>query len=166
MNSGALLAEQIDGTRAWTLKLLADLSGDDWGFQPAAGLAHAAWLCGHLACSQHLLIHTRCLQRPFLDDRFVAHFPIGGPVKSLREHDYPPIAQILDILRDVHVRTLAALRDVSEDLLAQPCAGKDGAPHPHYTTKRGAIVHCDRHEAFHAGQIALIRRLTGKSFLR
>lgn len=161
-----LLAEQLDGTRAWTLKLLADFAGDDWTFQPAAGLAHAVWLCGHMACSQHLLIHVRCLGRPLLDEVFAAHFPIGGPVPAAGAHAYPPIAEIRAIMADVHARTLAAVRRMSDALLAEPCAGKDGAPHPHYADKRGAVSHCDRHEAFHAGQLALIRRLRGKAFLR
>jgi uncharacterized damage-inducible protein DinB len=163
---GAVLAEQLDGTRDWTLKLLADIRGDDWTFQPAAGLAHATWLCGHLACSQHLLIHVRCLGRPFLSDAFVANFPIGGPVRSVREHAYPTIDELLRVMADVHARTLTAVRGMDDARLAEPCRGKDGGPHPHYRDKRGAVSHCGRHEAFHAGQLALIRRLLGKSFLR
>ena len=50
--------------------------------------------------------------------------------------------------------------------LARPASGKDGNPHQHYQTVRGAVTHCNRHEAFHAGQLALIRRLLGKPFLR
>ena len=52
------------------------------------------------------------------------------------------------------------------DLQSEPAFGKDGAVHPHYTDKLGAVSHCARHEAFHAGQLATIRRLLGKPFLR
>ena len=136
------------------------------GFEPQPGLAHPLWLAGHLAAAQHLLVHVRVLGRPFLDDAFSAHFPIGGPVPSTREHGYPPPQQVLDVLAQVHARTLEAVHTMPETLLTEPCAGKDGAPHPHYADKRGAIEHCNRHEAFHAGQLALIRRLLGKPFLR
>jgi uncharacterized damage-inducible protein DinB len=166
MRLAEFLAEQMDGTRDWTLKLLADVSGEDWTFQPAAGLPHVAFLCGHLAVSQHLLVHVRCLGRAVLTDEFVAHFPIGVAVKSAAEHRYPPAEVLLTELRDVHVQTLAAVRGMSDDVLAEAAYGKDGAAHPHYSTKRGAITHCLRHEAFHAGQIATIRRLRGKPFLR
>lgn len=167
MSPAELLAEQLDGTRDWTLKLIADLRGDDWTFQPAPGVAHALWLCGHLACSPALLVHGRCLGQKVLDDAFVNHFPIGGPVKSATEHDYPPVESVLATMRDVHVRTLEAIRGMSEALLDEPAFAADGkSPHPHYRDKRGVVAHCNRHEAFHAGQIATIRRLLGKSFLR
>lgn len=160
------LADQLDGARDWTLRLMADLKGDDWTWQPAAGLAHATWVAGHLAASQNVLVHVRCLGRGVLDEAFAAHFPIGGPIPSTREHDYPPLEALRAEMDRVHAATLAAVRGMSDALLAEPCAGKDGAPHPHYRDKFGAVTHCGRHEAFHAGQLALIRRLRGKPFLR
>lgn len=160
------LAEQLDGTRDWTLKLLADVKGDDWFKQPGPGLAHCLWTCGHLAVAQHLLIHVRCLGKPFLPDSFAAHFPMGGPVKSAAEYDYPSVDEVRPMMADVHQRTVAVVRELSDEFLAKPAFGKDGAAHPHYKTVGQAIGHADRHEAFHAGQIALIRRLLGKPFLR
>lgn len=166
MTVASVLAEQLDWTRDWTLKLIADLHGDDWSFQPGSGLAHARYLIGHLAVSQDVLIHVRCLGKPVLDAAFSAHFPIGGAIASTAEHDYPGVEEILRVMADVHARTLAAVRAMDDSLLAEPAFGKDGAAHPHYRDKCGAISHCGRHEAFHAGQIATIRRLRGKSFLR
>jgi uncharacterized damage-inducible protein DinB len=166
MRIGDVLADQLNGTREWTLKLIADLRADDWSFQPGPGLAHARYLIGHLAVSQNLLIHVRCLGKAILDDEFAAHFPIGAPVRSVQEHAYPPVEKILTVMTSVHERTLAAVRGMGEDLLTEPAWGKDGTVHPHYRDKLGAVSHCERHEAFHAGQIATIRRLLGKSFLR
>jgi hypothetical protein len=166
MRISELLAEQLDGTRAWTLKLLHDLEGSDWHAQPRPGLAHPLWLCGHLACAQHLLVHARCLGVSILDDAFMAHFPIGAPVKSAEEHDYPPLAEVRRVMDQAHGQTLAAIRHMTDGQLAEPAFGKDGAVHPHYKDKRGAVSHCARHEAFHAGQLATIRRLLGKGFLR
>lgn len=166
MTLGEALALEIDGTRDWTLKLLTDVDGDDWYFQPAPGLAHPLWICGHLAVAQHLLIHVRCLNRPFLDEDFAAKFPISGPVPARGEMDYPDPATVRQTMDKVHARTVEAVRTMSDALLAEPAWGRDGQPHPHYRDKRGAVAHCSRHEAFHAGQLALIRRLLGKPFLR
>lgn len=168
MKQAELLAEQLDGTREWTLKLIDDLHGDDWGFQPDAGMGHALWLCGHLAVAQDLLVHIRCLQcEPFLDESFLKHFAIGGPVSSVVDHAYPSVKTILSTMKGVHAKTCAAIREMSDDFLDEPAYGGDGkTPHPHYRDKRGALAHCSRHEAFHAGQIATIRRLLGKPFLR
>lgn len=166
MSTSAVLATQMELTRDWTLKLLADVTGADWTYQPAPGLAHILWTCGHLAVSQNVLIHVRCLGNSIVDDAFAAHFPMGGPIKSALEHDYPDPKRVLETMAEIHATTLAAVRGMSEALLAQPCGGKDGAPHPHYTDKLGAVTHCFRHEAYHAGQVGLIRRLRGKAFLR
>lgn len=168
MTISELLSRQLDDTRDWTLKLIADLKGDDWTFQPAPGLAHPLWHCGHLACSENLLVHVRCLGgKGLLDAAFVGHFPMGGAIKSAKEHDYPSVEAVLSTMKTVHAETLKAVRGMSDALLAESAFGADGkSPHPHYRDKAGAVAHCSRHEAFHAGQIALIRRLLGKSFLR
>lgn len=166
MGVGAILADQLEGTRDWTNKLLADLSGDDWRFAPAPGLAHPTWLLGHLAVSQHLLVHVRCFNRPVLDEDFVRRFPIGGPVPPVGQHDYPDLNHILDVFHDTQELTVAAVRAAGDAFFNEPAFGKDGQPHPHYRDKLGAVTHCGRHEAFHAGQLALIRRLLGKPFLR
>lgn len=167
MRLGDVLAEQLNGTREWTQRLVADLRGDDWWFQPASGMGHAAWLCGHLAVSQSVLVHVRVLgAAPVVDAAYAAHFAIGKPVASQSEHDYPSVESIQDVMRSVHARTLDAIRGMDEALLLQPAYGADGAAHPHYRDKLGVVSHCARHEAFHAGQLASIRRLLGRSFLR
>ena len=167
MTQAELLAEQLVDTRDWTLKLIADLSRDDRHFQPAAGLAHALWLCGHLASAQDSLIHTRCLGGGVLDSKFKSHFPLGVPVKSCQEYGYPPVDRVLAVMEDVQAKTVDAVCGMNDDLLAEPAFGADGkTPHPHYKDKRGAVSHSVRHEAFHAGQLATVRRLLGKPFLR
>jgi hypothetical protein len=168
MKFADFLADQLHGSREWTLKLIADMKGGDWTFQPSPGLGHTLWLCGHLASSENLLVHVRCLNSAgVVDPAFASHFPIGQPVKSAAEHDYPPIAVILETMNKVHEQTLKAIRGMSDALLAEPAFAADGkSPHPHYHDKAGVVAHCSRHEAFHAGQIATIRRLLGKSFLR
>jgi hypothetical protein len=167
MTTSELLAEQLDDTRDWTLKLIADLEGDDWRFQPGPGVAHALWLCGHLTTAQNALIHRRCLGQSVVDDDFARHFPIGQPVKSADEHDYPPVENILKMMANIHAKTIDTVKGMSDSLLDEPAFGADGkTPHPHYRTKRGAVSHANRHEAFHAGQLAWIRRLLGKEFLR
>lgn len=166
MKLSELLAQQLDGSRDWTRKLIADLAGDDWLYQPSPGQGHALWICGHLATAQDTLIHVRCLGKSVLDETFRGHFPLGSPVKSGAAHAYPDTAAVLATMDRMHTETLARVRTMSDELLAEAASGKGGKPHPHYTTKMGAVSHCGRHEAFHAGQIATIRGMLGKTFLR
>lgn len=166
MTTGELLADQARRTREWTLMVLAGFEGNDWTYQPQPGLQHALWLCGHLACAQETLIFQRCLGKSVLDPAFRAHFGIGGPIESADEHDWPSPALVRSKMDDMQKLTEEAIAGMSEDLLAQPAYAKDGGEHPHYDTKLGAVSHLVRHEAFHAGQLAMIRRLLGKPFLR
>ncbi|TWT40370.1 DinB superfamily protein [Phycisphaerae bacterium RAS1] len=166
MGLGPVLAEQLHYTRDWTQRLLADFGEGDWGFQPAPGLAHALWLCGHLAVSQNVLIHQRCLGTSVVDDAFAKHFQIGGPVAGTSERPYPRVDDVRGVMEETHQKTLVAIRGMSDAALAEPAFGANGSIHPHYRDKLGAVSHCSRHEAFHAGQLAMIRRLRGKSFLR
>lgn len=168
MTTGELLARQFADTRDWTKMLIADLEGDEWTFQPGPGLHHVLWLCGHLVTAQDTLIFNRCLGRTdVLEAEFRAHFPLGGPVASAREHDYPSPEDVLAQMDVMNARTMQAIRGMSDALLAEPAYAKDGkSRHPHYEDKLGAVSHLIRHEAFHAGQIALLRRLMGKPALR
>ncbi len=166
MNAGENLALAVDGSREWTLKLIADVSGDEWTFQPQEGVQHILWLCGHLACAEALLVLVRVGGGDNPDPEFSKHFPVGGPVASAGEYDYPLPAAVRERMAATHDVVLEAIRGMNEQQLNEPCYGKHGKPHPHYTTKRGAIDHCVRHEGFHAGQIAMLRRLMGKPFLR
>ncbi len=166
MNTAELLAEQLQGSRDWTLILIADLQGDDWGYQPTPGAQHALWICGHLASAQNTLVFKRCLGRDELSAGFRDHFPIGSPVLSFGEHPFPSPHEVRAEMDRMQTKTIEAIAGLDDAKLAEPAFGLEGKPHPHYATVCGAISHLTRHEAFHAGQLAPLRRLMGKSFIR
>ncbi|MCG3137714.1 MAG: hypothetical protein HJJLKODD_01564 [Phycisphaerae bacterium] len=166
MTLTSVLIDQLQRTREWTLKLLQDISGTDWTYQINPGAQHVLWLCGHLATSQDTLLFQRCLQREVLDPEFRRHFPIGGPIRSRTEYGWPAPELVLQKMADMQQSTISAIREIDPAILQEPAFGAQGSKHPHYDTKIGAINHMNRHEAFHAGQMALIRRMLGKQFLR
>lgn len=167
MTKADLLADGLDGSRAWTLKLIADMAETDWGFQPTPGAQHALWICGHLAVASDLLVTVRCLHRPALvSEGFTAHFRIGGNVPSTTEYAYPSPTEVRAEMDRVHAGVVEQIRAMSDGQLAEAAYAGDGTAHPHYASVAGAIMHAARHEAFHAGQLAMLRRLMGKRFLR
>lgn len=166
MTQSQLLADLVRRTREWTVMLLDGFDGPGWLFQPNPGSQHALWLCGHMACAQELLLFQRCCNEPRMSAEFMAHFPIGGPIKSGSAHDWPTIEAVRQQMDAMQEASLARIEQLADAELDEPAFGKDGAVHPHYDTKRGAICHLARHEAFHAGQIAMIRRMQGMPFLR
>lgn len=162
MNIGEILADQLEGTRDWTRRLLADIAGDEWAFQPQPGLAHPLWICGHLAFAENGLIHVRCAGESQIEDAFTAHFKMGSAPSALGEQKFPSPEEVMRVMEDVHTKALAVVQAMTPTELAESA----GAAHPHFDDKLGAVSHCMRHEAFHAGQLALIRRLMGKPALR
>ena len=165
MNRVELLADRLDAARKWTNNLLADVEAPLWFKCPAAGVGHVAWQVGHLAASQVALVPVRCLglePTKYVSDAFRATFGKGSTPVEVHSK-YPPLAEIRDTFDRIHSQTLELIRGMAETDLDAPAVGE---PHPYFTTKAGAIGIAAMHETFHAGQIALIRRLAGKAPLR
>lgn len=163
MSLAETLAEQIEGARDWTRRIIADFDDADWTFQPGEGLAHALWICGHLPVSQNALLFKRVFERSVLPDDFIAPFKPGQPVAPADSHPYPPLQTVLEQMEAVHQQTLDAVRNLSRTQLVEPAPGPE---HPHFRDILGLVTHIGRHESFHTGQLATIRRLRGKTALR
>jgi len=160
MNLADFLADQLDRTRNWTLDLIKDLDEQACDKQPRDGVQNIHWILGHLTFAEEILILTRCLGRKETAPDFVEPFKRG---KTCTPSDLPPLSRVRKEMDRIHELCLAAIREISPEELTEPTLGN---PHPMFTDKQGALLHASRHEGFHAGQIALIRRLLGKSPLR
>ncbi len=160
-----LLIDRLAAARRWTSSLLADIPEANWFDMPAPSTTHVAWQVGHLAVSQAALIHGRCFGRG-IPDCVPAGFPQAFGRGSTPVPDaarQPTIAEIRATFERLHAEAMDLIAGLSESDLAQP-AGTE--PHPMFTTKEGAIAMAFMHETFHAGQIALLRRLAGQPALR
>lgn len=160
-----LLINRLETSRGWTCGLLEDIAPSEWFFQPAPDIQHVAWQVGHLASSQVTLVHGRCFGKAPTDHipaRFKELFGKGSrPVAD--PSSYPAPTEIRRVFDSVHAETLEWVRSMSADELDRPTTGD---PHPMFSTKGQCIAMVSMHESFHAGQIALTRRILGKSALR
>src|SRR5262249_61275317 len=77
------------------------------------------------------------------------------PVPDLTR--YPPPAEIRAVFDRVHEQTLRELPNLADAELDSPLL----TPHRVAKTKLWALLWCAQHEAVHAGQIGLLRRLLG-----
>ena len=165
MTSIDLLTERLIAARRWTTSLLQDIQESRWFESPAPGIQHIAWQVGHLAASQAVLIHNRCLNIPVAEvvpESITKQFGRGS--KPMGDAGaYPPIAEIRRLFDGVQADCLARIRQMTESDLDLPAYGD---PHPMFAKRGEAVAMTTMHEAFHAGQIALTRRLFGKAALR
>lgn len=160
-----LLIDRLQTARKWTKSLLADIEEDRWFEMPATGVGHVAWQVGHLAASQIVLIHVRCFDMAYTDvapDVIRTSFGRGStPVASPAA--YPPLAEIRSLFDRIHEDAIGRIGGMTDHELDER-AGQE--PHPLFSDKAGAIGTAALHETFHAGQLAMIRRIFGKAPLR
>jgi len=165
MNAIDLLVNRVVVARKWTQTLLNDIEETRWFDAPAPGVQHVAWQVGHLAASQTALMHFRCFgKKPeeHVPAGFIAQFGRGSTPKAERSA-YPPLPEIRVIFDRIQEETIALMKSISPAELSAPT---NGDPHPMFENKGQCFAMVAMHEAFHAGQIALTRRIFGKSPLR
>jgi hypothetical protein len=165
MDTLKFLCDRLTVARGWTSSLLEDIDQSTWFNMPAPGINHVAWQVGHLAASQVSLIHVRCFAKDY--DRCA---PPGfremfgkGSTPNANPGAYPPLADVRAAFDRIQAEALDLIASMSESDLNSPAGAE---PHPLFSTKQGAIATTAMHETFHAGQIALLRRLAGKPPLR
>ncbi len=160
-----ILIDRLQRARRWTIDLIDNFEESKWFDAPAPGVGHVAWQLGHLAASQVVLVHTRCFNLNYTD-HLSASFrdTFGRGSKPVADRAaYPPLADIRGTFDRIHNETIELIKKINPAELDTPAYGD---PHPMFTHKAGAIGMTAMHECFHAGQIALIRRLAGKDPLR
>ncbi len=159
------LCDRLTVARGWTQDLLEDIDESAWFDMPAPGINHVAWQVGHLAASQVALIHVRCFAKDY-DRCAPAGFreKFGKGSSPLADPSaYPGVAEIRAAFDRIQTEAIDLIAAMSESDLNSPAGAE---PHPLFSTKQGAIATTALHETFHAGQIALLRRLAGKPPLR
>ncbi len=153
--------DQIRLARQYTLSLLEATDPNDWFRQPTEGVTHIAWQVGHLAMAEYRLAlerirGSRASDEQLMSQDFLKRFGRGSmPSGNAREYLSPD--EIRAVLDRVHAEALRQLPELADEELDNPPV----VPHRLAHTKLGVLQWCARHEMFHAGQIALLRRLLG-----
>lgn len=167
MSRLAMVVNEMEFARAYSLQLIESVHEADWFRMPPAGVTHVGWQVGHLAVAKYSLTLRRMRGEQPADEQLVSAefrglFGIGSePTPDAAK--YPAPAEIRAVFDRVHEAGLATAKGLSDEGLDQPAIG--GA-HPVFKTKLGALLWCARHEMLHAGQIGLLRRQLGQAPLR
>ena len=140
-----------------TMAALADgLEDEDWARQPGdAGGNTAHWILGHLATSRRYLL--RKLGEDLPEAEWEGHFGMNADPQST--DGYPSPADLLEDVKQSGKGITARLSEMSagqadEDWgSAFPDGGKTIADGAHFLFF---------HEAYHVGQLGLIRRICGR----
>jgi hypothetical protein len=158
--------DRVHFARRYTSQFLQGLSAEEWFWCPREFATHIAWQVGHLAVAQYNLCLRRVRGRTvddesLISDQFVESFKFGSQPDAAPANN-PPLAEIRRVFDAVYERAISELATFSDGELDVPVE----PPHPVFKTKLEAVEYCPFHEFVHAGQIALLRRMMGKSPIR
>jgi hypothetical protein len=161
-----LAINRIRGSRLFTEQFLGDLTESEWYWSPPQFTTHVTWQVGHIAVAEYSLCLRRVRGRTTADeslisDAFIEAFKLGSK-PAAEPHKNPPLDEIRRVFAAVHQQSVEELSGQSETELDEPLTD----PHPRFKTKMTAVEFSPMHEMVHAGQIAMLRRLMGKTPLR
>ena len=166
MNVIDTLVHLLEDTRQVTLRQVEDLTPEEMMFQPRPDLNHPTWLLGHTIFSENGLILRWCAGESAVPEEYFKLFAIGTRPQS-DPSLYPDKDTLLSVLAEVHARALKVVKGLSPERLDERPEGYEEMPpgaQAHFWSKAACIYGHASHEASHAGQIALLRRLLGKPY--
>jgi hypothetical protein len=156
-----LVIDQIRWARQYTLQLLEATPRELWYHIPTGTTTHVSWQVGHLAVAQYGLLLFRQRGRAEGDMELMPGWlrkQFGrGTTPATDSTGQPSCDDLMARLDAIHSQALQELPNASAAQLREPIE----MPYAAYPIKLGAILFSPIHEALHAGQIGLLRRLHG-----
>jgi hypothetical protein len=139
-------------------RLVADIPEAQMAVQPAAGMNHAAWVLGHLACTADM-VGAMINARPVCPPEWPALFDWNSSPSSDASR-YPAKSVLLEALEDAHAGIAAALPGVPAARWSDPTpleAVRGFLP----TLGDCFVFVMAAHENMHLGQLSAWRRIQG-----
>jgi uncharacterized damage-inducible protein DinB len=136
---------------------VAGLSHEDSLAQPRPGGNCLNWVVGHLVWVYNGVLPL-VSQDPVMDQEVLAHYARGAaPIQDRAEA--LTFEEILTAWSQAVERVDAGLAGLSPDVLDRPAPSPSGNPKE---TVRSLLTTVMFHQAYHAGQTAVLRRIAGK----
>jgi uncharacterized damage-inducible protein DinB len=158
MNLADRLLRQLEMIRDTSEKMLAAFqTPEDWTHQVVPGTNHALWFAGHMAMTDNYFISQIDPKQAKTFEGWDKLFEMGSQPTD-NPDDYPPVAEVVDAMRDRREVLLDLLRGRSDAELAAPLA--EGAPE--FLPDLGSVFEMTTwHETLHVGQVSVVRRGLG-----
>ena len=149
------LVDVFEATVSFIEESVADLSEQEMVEQPSGAPNHATWTLGHLIYSCQAMA-TELGAEPLLSEDWESVFGYGSKPRPDLEA-YPAKAELLSLLTDSATRLRETLLAADETLPDQAIPDETFS-----TWGRLLLQVIVGHTAYHAGQLAALRRALGK----
>ncbi|MFG0283406.1 MAG: DinB family protein [Phycisphaerales bacterium JB039] len=153
------VAMQSMGTIRWlTMRLIENLTIEQWLHQVADGANHIMFNIGHIACTDEAFLRAAGGASQAVPASYTDLFQAGRQ-PSPRPADYPPPEEVVGVLQQIRQQLTTHLAGLPAEQLLAPLQN-EGLRNivPTLAHLPGFIT---LHEASHSGQILLIRRTLG-----
>jgi hypothetical protein len=158
MSQADRFVRQLGTIRDMSEKILAAFeSPDDWCRQVVPGTNHALWFAGHMATTDNYFIGQVAPGHEKQLDRWDKLFGMGSKPTNDPD-DYPPVAEVLDMMRERRGVLVELLRGCTDaELAGPPAAGASD-----FLPDLASIYEMTPwHEMLHLGQVTVVRRSLG-----
>src|SRR6266480_1710202 len=158
MSQADRLLRQLGTIRDMSEKILAAFeSPDDWCRQLVPGTNHALWFAGHMATTDNYFISRVAPGREKQLEGWDKLFGMGSKPTNDPD-DYPPVAEVLDTMRERRGLLVELLQGRTDaELFGPPAAGASD-----FLPDLATIFEMTTwHETLHLGQVTSVRRALG-----
>jgi uncharacterized damage-inducible protein DinB len=145
------------GEMIWGM-LTDDLSDADLFVRPVPGANHLAWLLGHVIVAEWRFMKSMGLTPPALPEGFEDVHTAAG-AGSDGGPGFLTLSGYRDLMKSMRATLLKAVDAMTEADLQKPTEGRIAMIAP---TVGKLLILNGNHNAFHTGQLSVIRRKLGK----
>ncbi|MDT0608140.1 DinB family protein [Croceitalea rosinachiae] len=164
MTINQILAKEFQFIHNWTTGLISSLDEEQWKVTPSVVNTNIHWLSGHILHDNYW--HAiGCITQPSYEfqsaleiDRFKKYFQKDSDSSAYIE-ERPGREEILDGLSLCNMEVLKVVKDMTESELEQQTL----VPNPVAKTKYESLIFAVKHQMWHNGQIAMLRRIIEKA---
>ncbi|MEM1166025.1 MAG: DinB family protein [Planctomycetota bacterium] len=150
------IVNALDNARRQTLRLVDDLSGEQFYDEPHHGVHTPAWALGHLLLFDAYLADGLACDAVTIDQRWAAAFGADSTPRSADESVFSKdeLLEQMDRIRSVLIARVAMMDPAHLDT-----PNPDDSMRPKIATVHDLLEYALWHEAYHAGQLSTWRKL-------
>jgi hypothetical protein len=157
MHSQQALLGITKSAREWLRYWSSDFSEKEAVTSAGTGANPLAWQLGHIACTQDM-VYSLFTGKPGVVPEAVRSLcgtSSPAPTEGTR---FPPMAELWGLLERTQANVLQLIETASDADLDKPPV----KPHPFFHTLGQSVYTIATNEAYHTGQVGVIRKALGK----
>ncbi|MCO5277889.1 MAG: DinB family protein [Saprospiraceae bacterium] len=163
MDSKTQLLKQFDLLDRWFKTALDNLSDKETNQRIDPKMNHIKYIAGHLFHTNYIFAQFAGVKaEPKWSDLFAGQ----GKTKALDNYPYPDINEIIDEWEKLFPQVRAGLSNLSEEILNKEVPSPIAQSGIFDSTIRDLWTFFNYHQAYHIGQIGLLRKGLGKETMK